>query len=235
MANIEKVVIWNRTDGGLRALPAFDIEVSETDPASVTDAEWDETKTVFSSTHTPWSKQTQAIIPAKTKGRYVRMRLKANYYLYLAEMEVFGLPDRDITPPVVTAPADRVFEAAGLLTSVDLGLATAIDEVDGALIPSANPSGPFALGEHVITWTAVDAQGNTGQGTQTISIKDTTPPDLSIPADRHLVSEDGTPVVVDIGNPTVFDLFDVVVSNDAPAVYPLGMTPVIWVATDANG
>ncbi len=66
------------------------------------------------------------------------------------------------------------------------------------------------------------------------SIVDTTPPTITAPADivAECTSPNGTPV--NLGIPTVNDLCDasVNVSNDAPALFPLGSTTVDWIATD---
>lgn len=69
------------------------------------------------------------------------------------------------------------------------------------------------------------------------SIADTLSPDLTAPPDITVecTSPDGTPV--DLGEPEVSDLCDadVDVVNDAPDVFPVGTTPVLWTATDDSG
>ncbi len=82
----------------------------------------------------------------------------------------------DVTPPVVTAPADILIEAIAILTPVNLGVAPAIDARDGPLTATADKTGPFALGSHAVTWSATDAAGNTGTAMQTVTVVDTTPP-----------------------------------------------------------
>ena len=57
---------------------------------------------------------------------------------------------------------------------------------------------------------------------------------LAVPADITVVSS--VAVAVDIGTATASDLFEpVTISNDAPALFPVGTTLVTWTATDANG
>ncbi|WP_082748315.1 HYR domain-containing protein [Nocardioides jensenii] len=87
---------------------------------------------------------------------------------------------RDIEPPVVTV-SDETVEATGpdgALVDYD---ANATDNVDGPLVPAcAPPSGSlFAIGSTVVTCTAIDAAGNTGSGTGTMTVVDTTPPDVA--------------------------------------------------------
>ena len=88
----------------------------------------------------------------------------------------------DVTPPVVTVES-RTVEAtspSGATVSYD---ATAVDNVDGPLTPTcAPPSGSlFGLGATTVTCQATDAAGNTGTGTGTITVVDTTPPTVGCP------------------------------------------------------
>ncbi|WP_082599493.1 HYR domain-containing protein [Nocardioides sp. Root151] len=86
----------------------------------------------------------------------------------------------DVEPPVVTV-SDETVEATGPDgAEVDYD-ATATDNVDGPLVPTcAPPSGSlFAIGATVVTCTATDAAGNTGSGTGTMTVVDTTPPDVA--------------------------------------------------------
>ncbi|RME74776.1 MAG: HYR domain-containing protein [Planctomycetota bacterium] len=82
---------------------------------------------------------------------------------------------RDTTPPVVLPPPDRTVEAHGLLTPVDLGAATATDLVDGSVPATPDTRGPFAVGSHEVVWSATDRHGNTGYGTQTITVHNSPP------------------------------------------------------------
>ncbi|HIG62055.1 MAG TPA: HYR domain-containing protein [Gammaproteobacteria bacterium] len=79
-------------------------------------------------------------------------------------------PNVDDVDPVVTAPGDVVADSTGHKTQVDLGQATATDTLDGDLSASADNTGPFESGSHVITWTATDAAGNVGIDTQNLTI-----------------------------------------------------------------
>lgn len=88
----------------------------------------------------------------------------------------------DVTPPVVTVESKTV-EATGpdgATTSYD---ASAVDNVDGPLTPDCTPpSGSlFPLGATTVTCEATDAAGNTGTGTGTITVVDTTPPTVGCP------------------------------------------------------
>ncbi|HWJ66177.1 MAG TPA: HYR domain-containing protein [Nocardioides sp.] len=83
----------------------------------------------------------------------------------------------DVTPPVVTVESKTV-EATGPDGAVVDYDATAEDNVDGPLTPTCEPpsGSQFPLGSTVVDCEATDAAGNTGHGSGTIEVVDTTPP-----------------------------------------------------------
>ena len=142
----------------------------------------------------------------------------------------------DNTPPVVTAPAAVTMEATGPTTAVALGTGTANDDVDGALVPTPNPAGPFAVGVHTVTWSATDAGGNTGTDTQQVTVTDTTAPTVTAPADLTATQTGvNTPVALVPG--TAVDLVDgaIVPTPSTTGPFPVGATTVTWSATDSHG
>ncbi len=144
----------------------------------------------------------------------------------------------DTTPPTIVAPADVTAEqTSGDGTAVDLGQPEASDICDAAPAISNDAPAVFPLGETVVTWTATDTSGNSAAATHKVSIQDTTAPDIAAPADvtAEQANADGTAVA--LGSPTVSDICDAqpTLSNDAPAVFPLGTTVVTWTASDHSG
>ncbi len=92
----------------------------------------------------------------------------------------------DTTPPMITAPPAVTANtgvgttSCGVVVSdTDLGTATAGDNCPGVIsitrtgVPAGNL---FPVGTTIITYTATDAAGNTSTATQTVIVKDTTPP-----------------------------------------------------------
>ena len=142
----------------------------------------------------------------------------------------------DVTAPVVSAPADITVEATGSLTAVALGSATALDNIDGSLSASADRSGPFPVGSHSVTWSATDSAGNTGSATQTVTVRDTTPPMLNPPATRTL-NATGYLTDVKLNAPTATDLVDGDITAVADRIGPFtsGRHNIVWTATDAAG
>ncbi len=138
----------------------------------------------------------------------------------------------DTTKPVLTLPENKTVEATALNTPVEIGTATATD-IFGVTVTSDAPVS-YPIGATTVTWTATDANGNVSTAVQTITIVDTTKPVLTAPADITVYAT-GITTQVSIGNATTTDIFEVTVTNDALAEYPVGTTLVTWTATDANG
>ncbi len=147
------------------------------------------------------------------------------------------VPVVDITPPVIVPPLNITQEATGSLTNVILGVASVTDNVNVGLIATPSVTGAFALGVNTVTWRASDAAGNIGIATQTVTITDTTPPVISIGQPAITVEATVSPTPVNLGLVTASDLVSgaIVPVNNAPATFPLGVTQVVWTATDAAG
>src|SRR4030095_4687288 len=101
------------------------------------------------------------------------------------------------------------------------------------------PSGStFALGTTAVTATATDAAGNTATRTFNVTVRDTTKPVLTVPANQTLEATSAagaaatfTAAAADIvsGNlPVTFSL-------PSGSTFPLGTTTVTAPATDAGG
>jgi len=142
------------------------------------------------------------------------------------------------TMPSIKAPADIDREAVGPLTEVALGTAIATDPTDGALTVSADNMGPFPVGTNFVTWSATNSKGISVTTVQKIVIKDTTPPEITIPSDISINIDDPTilPAVIDIGTASASDIFEPVdIKNNAPTKFDIGTTNVTWTAVDIHG
>ncbi len=143
---------------------------------------------------------------------------------------------KDTTAPVVTAPTAITKEATAPLTPVSLGTGTASDLVDGAIIPTASPTGPFAVGAHTITWTATDEAGNSASATQTVTVVDTTAPTVTVPPGSIIVEATALLTPVDLGTGSAKDLVDGdITPTPSPAgPFAVGVHFITWSATDAH-
>ena len=146
----------------------------------------------------------------------------------------WNIAAQDLIVPSVTAPADVTVEATAVDSIVDLGgPATAVDDIDGDLPVVNDALAQFPLGMTYVTYSATDSGENTGTAVQKIFVQDTTPPNLTLPYDITVIST--VALSIDIGSATATDIFEpVVISNDAPVLFPVGETLVTWTATDAN-
>ena len=80
---------------------------------------------------------------------------------------------QDTTPPVMTVPADVVFETTGMamtLTDNDYGTTNATDLVDPTPAISHDALESFPVGDTVITWRATDSYGNFAEAVQTVTV-----------------------------------------------------------------
>ncbi len=101
----------------------------------------------------------------------------------LAEFLASGNLSVDDVAPTLSAPANILVNASGRLTLVDLGQPIATDIVAGVevgITARVDNSGPFTSGRHLVTWTAVDANGNRSEAVQTVDIV----PLVELAADR---------------------------------------------------
>jgi hypothetical protein len=163
----------------------------------------------------------------------------------------------DLTAPVITAPAAITLlgENDGLAATdasvIDfLASITASDNVDGAIASITNdaPADVFPLGDTTVTFTAVDAAGNTGTAQTVVTISlDITAPELTVPAPIALevampsdvVAANEDAIVAFLSGATAVDNKDGDVTssivNDGPAEYPVGETVVTFTVSDALG
>lgn len=98
------------------------------------------------------------------------------------------------------------------------------------------PTAVFPLGSTTVTVTATDASGNSASDTVVVNVVDTTPPELTVPADVTVEQEtrDGTVVPLTATATDICDA-DVDITSDELAIYPLGDTTVTFTATDDSG
>lgn len=140
---------------------------------------------------------------------------------------------KDTTAPKLTIPSDVTKEATARQTGVEIGEATATD-IFGVTIENNAPE-TFPFGPTVVKWTAKDEHGNETVAYQTVTITDTTAPELSVPTD---ITKEATAKLtpVKVGDATATDIFDFTLSkNPTDELFGLGETDITWTATDEHG
>ncbi len=148
----------------------------------------------------------------------------------------------DAVPPAVTCPAGVTAEAssaAGALVSYPAATATDAITASPALTYSAASGSLFPLGVTPVQVTATDGAGNQASCSFTVTVRDTTPPAVSCPADLTAEATSASGARVDYPAASASDAV-----TAAPALsysiasgsgFPLGNTAVQATAIDAAG
>src|SRR2546426_308576 len=152
----------------------------------------------------------------------------------------FTITIRDTTPPIVTVPFPFSVEATGPTGAVVTFSSSASDIVDGSMAVSCAPTSgsTFSLGSTAVTCTATDSAGNTGASTFEVSVVDTTPPALSLPADitREATGSFGAIVSFAASADDLVDGAIPVHCTPLPgSTFAIGTTSVSCSATDVAG
>jgi uncharacterized repeat protein (TIGR01451 family) len=146
----------------------------------------------------------------------------------------------DTEKPAITAPP-------AVVANTDVGKASASNVTLGAPVTSDNcgvasvtSDAPltFPFGTTTVTWTVTDISGNQTTTTQLVTVNDPEQPSITAPAAVTVSTDAGKcqAANVSLGAPVVSDNVGVAkVTNDAPAVFPKGVTTVTWTVTDTSG
>ena len=152
---------------------------------------------------------------------------------------------QDITAPVINAlPAISTINCPA--TPV-FAVATATDNCGSAFTLTSNDvtTPGTCAGSYSVTrtWTATDACGNSSTASQTINVQDITAPAITCPASIVVQTDPSlNTATVTVGQPVVTDICGTVTftnnfnnTNNASGIYNLGVTSIIWTATDECG
>src|SRR6185369_5976959 len=147
---------------------------------------------------------------------------------------------RDILPPTITVPANLTVECPASTATNATGTATATDGCSSVSITYSDSVSNNCGNTRIIarTWRAADQCGNSVTGLQTITVQDTTPPALRLPANLTLQCPGDTRTNV-TGVPTVTDgCGSVIVSYSDVVTNGCGSTRTVlrlWTAVDQCG
>lgn len=136
----------------------------------------------------------------------------------------------DTTPPDISCPIDVTAECTGNL-GVDaddpqlaafFAGASATDTCDATPAITNDAPAFFPLGATIVTFTATDASGNSSSCQATVTVVDTTPPEITMsldtaslwPANHKLATVNATVAVVDECDPGAYFLLTSITSNE---------------------
>jgi hypothetical protein len=146
----------------------------------------------------------------------------------------------DTSSPVITVPDDFTVEADQPGGAVVTYTASATDATDGPVpVDCTPPSGSFfPIRVNNVTCTAVDSDGNQATAVFKITVRDTTPPTLTVPGPISVATTNPDGAVVDF-EVTATDVADPSPSTTCtPAsgtLFAVGQTKVTCTATDSSG
>ena len=147
---------------------------------------------------------------------------------------------RDITPPVITCPTNRLLQCPADTSTGANGVATAIDACGSATVTfndviTTNCGNTFVIAR---TWTATDGCNNSSSCVQTITVRDTTAPLITCP----------TNMILDFPADTSTNHTGIATATDACGTVAIGYTDTVttncgntfvvsrlWSATDECG
>jgi hypothetical protein len=150
-------------------------------------------------------------------------------------------------PTFSGVPSNRVVEANGPSGSVvTFTEPTATDAAEGPKPVSCNPASgsTFPLGGTTVSCTASDSDGNTSSASFTVTVVDTTKPNLIVPQNRAVYADtllgigpQGYGVPSFLLGASATDTVDPhpIIRNDAPEFFTVGVHSVTFSAYDASG
>jgi hypothetical protein len=149
----------------------------------------------------------------------------------------------DNQPPTISCPAPLMVSCASAVPSPNTASVTASDNCGSVTVSFVGDiiTNQTCPNRYIVlrTYQATDASGNSATCTQTITVNDINPPTISAPSGATANTDPGQCYASNIalGSPTASSFCGdtVTVTSNAPAVFPKGVTQVIWSAIDFCG
>jgi gliding motility-associated-like protein len=152
----------------------------------------------------------------------------------------FTVTVTDDEDPTITAAADTIIEANQFCSAINIVLDSPTTN-DNCGVVSVTNDAPviFDLDTTIVTWTVVDAAGNTAIDTQLVIVVDSLAPVVSSPLPVTAFVDDNCEILGDsisLGMPNASDNCAVdTIYNDLPDTLTTGTYTVTWFAEDVAG
>jgi gliding motility-associated-like protein len=145
----------------------------------------------------------------------------------------------DNTPPVITLAASVTLPAAsGACYYASENLTVPVVTDDCGVDTLFNDADLLMLtGLDVVTWTAIDINGNVSTASQDVIIEDQEAPTIAAPADITISADASCQASgISLGTPAANDNCTISnIINNGLVSYPVGTTVVTWTVTDGSG
>lgn len=142
-------------------------------------------------------------------------------------------------PSIVNCPTNITASAStNCAAVVSWTVPSATDNCQATLTSSHSPGSNFALGTTVVTYTAVDAAGNTATCSFSVTVTDQSSPVFtSCATDIKAVASSSCSAIVTWATPAFSDCSNVTLlgTHQSGSEFSVGSTIVSYTATDANG
>ncbi|MCV0367682.1 MAG: HYR domain-containing protein [Nitrosopumilus sp.] len=175
-----------------------------------------------------------------TQGQIIFLIISMiSFAVFLTESDqVYGQANPvDQLPPIFDSVTDIFVEATSINGAiVDYDIPNASDNVEVISVTcDPSPNSTFSLGQTVVSCIAIDGSNNQASRTFSVFVEDNTPPEISVNNLEFNAVGLFTPIELEF--PTIIDAVDSspAVSNNAPELFPLGITEVTWRAEDSEG
>ncbi|MCX6199668.1 MAG: HYR domain-containing protein [Bacteroidetes bacterium] len=151
----------------------------------------------------------------------------------------FNIVVTDTQRPKITCVNDT-FSSTPTLCGKTGAVFTIPTTSDNCEIASAINNAPafFPVGNSIVTWTITDIHGNTVSCFETVTVSDIENPMITCPGDVSVNASAGICSVpsVSLGLATASDNCGIdSITNNAPSIFTLGATTILWLVTDVNG
>lgn len=176
------------------------------------------------------------VIGSRLLSLRITLRNKSGVTLVQTLNSIALIGNESEPAPTFAVLPTLTIEATGPLTEFSLPAVSAKDSLGRDLEASTTDLGPYTLGVHRIRWQAKNAVGKIAEAVQSLTVKDTTPPILTVPNDLRLTAT-ASLTNVTLGEAVAIDLVDGPVipkpSNLGP--FAAGTHLINWTATDKSG